>query len=258
MQEFLKSYDKAVNLDDKSYDKYFPKGISRSDFLLFDHQIVCEFKEIKNIQISNQVEKIYQKQNISEQDAKRNLYNSIEKSLSKANKQIYQTKEALSLQDAFGLVIIENQISSDLSILSLMDAANRKMTNPGGLENVDCILCLDFVNTFSQSDGKIVRPAQIVSRDSERAMQLSDFVSHLMRDFCNVSDTPLLEGYNIEKGDQEWLGDNGKYKNYSAKIDFEPLKTREENSNLQKIADALSHYWWVIPLPFIFYDWFVR
>jgi hypothetical protein len=258
MQDFLRTYKNAINLDDHSYDDYFPKGCSRSDFLLFDSQIICEFKEIRNIQISSQIEKISQKLNISEQDSKRNLYNSIERSLSKANKQIYATQKALDLHNSLGLVIIENKIPSDLSIISLMDAANRKMMNPGGLENIDCILCLDFINTFSQPDGTLVRPAQLVLRDSKRAMRLSNLVSRIMEDFCHESDTPFSEGWDVEKCDQEWLVENGKYKIYSAKIDFKPLKVEKDSSNFQKIADFLGHYWWVIPLPFIFYDWFLQ
>lgn len=58
MREFLEGYNKAINLDDKSYDEYFPPGMGRSDFLLFDRQIICEFKVVQNIQIPNKIEKL--------------------------------------------------------------------------------------------------------------------------------------------------------------------------------------------------------
>ena len=133
MRDFLESYDRAVNLDDQFYNEYFPESVSRSDFLLFERQVICEFKEIQNIQVASQVRKLSQKFDISEQNVKRSLYNSIEKALSKANKQINATKAALYLPDALGLIILENQIASDLSVLSLIDAANRNNDESWGI-----------------------------------------------------------------------------------------------------------------------------
>jgi len=101
MREFLETYNQAINLQDKSYDKYFPKRKERADFLLFDGQVACEFKELQN-----KVEELSKKGNISKQNLKRGLYNSIEKALSKANNQIQDTKIALNLPDALGLIIL--------------------------------------------------------------------------------------------------------------------------------------------------------
>lgn len=259
MREFLEKYNQAINLDDKSYNDYFPPGKGRSDFLLFDGQVICEFKEVQNIQIPNKIEKLSKKENISEQNLKRDLYNSIENALSKANKQIQDTKIALNLPDALGLIILENQMASDLSVLSLIDSANRKMMVPEGLIHTDCVLCLDFINTFSGVDGKPVRPAQAVSRDTVSAAKLSSFLSQLMKDFCEYSETPLFKDWSIEKGDQNWFTDaSGKYKSYGAKVDYKSPDVKEEDNWIQRVAQLLNRWWWVIPLPFIFYDWFIH
>jgi len=257
MREFLETYFQAINLDDKHYNCYFNDGVKRADFLLFDKQVVCEVKEIKTVNVQNKAEKLSRKKDLSEQDLKRDLYDSIEKALSGANKQIRDTKQALNLPSSLGLIIVENAIPEDLSILSLIDAANRKMM--GGLVNTDCILCLDFVNTFSNPEEKQFRPVQVVLRDTEQAEKLSEFLYELIRDFCSQSATPLFEDWIIEKGTQNWFIDsNGKYKSYTAKIDFKLPAVEKTYNWRQRLAYFLNRWWWIIPLPFVYYDWFVR
>lgn len=259
MRKFLEIYNQAIKLDDKSYNKYFPQGRVRSDFLLFDSQVVCEFKEIQNIQIPIKIEKLSRKDKISEQNFKRDLYNSIEKALSKANKQIHDTKIALNLPDALGLIILENQITSDLSVLSLIDAANRKMGVPEGLRHTDCVLCLDFVNTFSGSDSKPVTPAQTVKRDTVSAAKLCNLLRQLMNEYCEYSETTLFEDWVIEKGNQNWITDkSGKYKSYGAKMDFKAPEEKEDYNWIQRITQFLNRWWWLIFLPFFYYSWISR
>jgi hypothetical protein len=258
MLEFLKSYKQAIDVDDKKYDCYFPKGVHRSDVLLLDKQIVCEHKEFQKIKIQSKVEELFQKGSISEKDVKSNLYKRIDEYLSKANKQIRDTKRVFECQDALGLVVLENSIQNDLSVLSLIDAASRKMYR--GLDSVDCVLCLDFVNTFSNPDGSnVVRPAQVVTRDTERSRKLCDLLDELMKDFCEQSNTPFLEGFDLEGGDQVWLTDTqGKYKKYQAKVDFKlPILEVKPNWK-QRLTQFLNKWWWLIPLPAIFYDWFIK
>jgi len=259
MRQFLEEvYEQASNLEDKEYNIHFPEGVKRSDFLLFGNQVVCEFKEIENIKVWHQVEKLAVKGESSKKNFKRDFYNSINEALKKANKQIEASKKALNILDALGLVILENFIQDDLSVLSLIDAANGKMV--GGLVNVDCILCLDSVNTFSNPDGSSpVRPAQALVRDTERSRKLCEFLDQLMKAFCEESSTPLLYGFNLEKIDQIWLTNTqGKYKKYEAKIDFELPVLKIEPNWKQRLAHFLDKWWWLIPLPAIFYDWFVN
>lgn len=257
MREFLEKYEQAINLDDKHYNCYFPPKVERSDFLLFDNQVICEVKETQSIKIQHQVEKLLRKENLSEQNLKRDFYNSINKALSKANEQIKQTKDVLSFPDALGLVILENWIQDDLSVLSLMDAADRKML--GGLVNIDCILCLDMVNTFSDSEGKPIRPAQTVARDTDRATKLCKLLNQLIIDFCDQSGTPLFDGFNVEKGEQVWFTDkDGKYKTYKAKLDFQLPVSEVKTDWRKRSAQFIDKWWWVIPLPAILYDWFIR
>ncbi|MEP0918583.1 hypothetical protein NC981_17270 [Leptolyngbya sp. DQ-M1] len=249
-------YDQAVNLEGKQYDSCFPQGIERSDFLLFNSQVICEVKQIQNIKIQHQVEKLACKGNISQQNFKRDFYNSINKSLSKANGQIEKSKQALSYSDALGLVILENLIKDDLSVLSLIDASNRKML--GGLAHVDVVLCLDMVNTFSNSEGERVRPVQIVMRDTERARKLSKLLQNLLSDFCKQSETPFYNGFTVAAGEQSWsINPDGKYQAYKAKFDFQSSDPEMKADWRQQLVQFLNRWWWVIPLPAILYDLFI-
>jgi hypothetical protein len=73
------------------------------------------------------------------------------------------------------------------------------------------------------------------------------------------SDTPFLEGFNLEKGDQLWLIDTrGKYKKYEAKIDFELPVSKIESTWKQQLVRFSDKWWWLIPLSAILYDWFVN
>jgi hypothetical protein len=217
--EFLKTYKYTVNLDDKQYDHRFPQGVKRSDFLLFGKQIVCEVKGIENIKIPSKVEKLSRKGSLSHQNFKRDLYNSINEALSSASKQIGDTKNALNCHGAYGLVILENLIPENLSILSLLDAADRKMAS--GLVNVDATLCVDFVNSFVGPDSNQVQPAQIAVRDVEKTQRLYSLVEKLLADFCQQSGAPFYRGFDIADAYQRWLvNQEGKYSKYKAKVDF--------------------------------------
>jgi hypothetical protein len=224
---------------------------------LFNSQIICEVKEIQNIKVQHQVEKLARKGAISEQNFRRDFYNSINKALSKANRQIEKSKQALGYSDALGLVILENLIKSDLSILSLIDASKRKML--GGLAHIDVVLCLDMVNTFSKSEGEHVRPVQVLMRDTERARKLSELLRNLMSDFCSQSETPLYYGFTIATGEQIWnINQDGKYQGYKAKFNFQSFEPETKADWRKQLAQFLNKWWWVIPLPAVLYDWFVR
>jgi hypothetical protein len=253
IQQFLETYGQAINLDKKRYDCYFSQGVKRSDFLLFNKQVVCEVKEIRNIEIQSKVEKLSRKENLSEQELKRDLLNSINIALSKANKQIEATKNSLNCQDALGLIILENLMPKDLSTLSLMIAADKKML--GGLTNVDCILCVDVINAFSNLEGSPFRLVQTIARDTERSERLCELLNQLMKDFCSQSDTPFIEGFIIEKGMEKWSVDQyGKYRSYEAKLDFRSPVSEVKLNWVQSLAQFVVKWWWTILLLDIFYD----
>lgn len=258
MREFLETYGQAINLDGKQYDYYFPEGVKRADFLLFDEQVVCEIKEIKNIEIPSKVEKLASKRNLSELDLKRDLYASINRILSKANKQLGWTKNALSCPDAFGLIILENFQVENLSVLSLLCASERKMVQ--GLVNVDCVLCFDSVNAFSNLE-QTIRLAQTIARDSEKARQLYKLTTQLMRDFCNSSNSLLFQEINIDKGAEKWLVDRyGKFKKYEAKVDFKlpVLEAKPDwRQQLAQVFRLLAKLCWIISLLAVLRDWFI-
>ena len=217
MLDFLNHYSKAVSLDSERFKKTFPDGSQKSDFLLFEETTICEFKDLLNFDVQKRVERVARKGARSEQDLKRDLYNTIENALSKANKQIKETKEILQTPTALGLVVIENHIPSDISVLALMDAANRKMMN--GVDSVDGVLCLDFINTFVSASGEHIQPAQIVIRDTKRSKDLSNLVGQLMVDFSVGRNGPLRKNSDVSKADQIWaVKSDGQYGKFNATL----------------------------------------
>lgn len=217
MFDFLNQYAKAVCLDSVRFKSLFPDGVRKSDFLLFEESTVCEFKEVKNFDVVKRVEHVAKKNAGSEGNLKRDLYNTISDALSSANQQIKETREVLGMPKSLGLVIIENQIPKDLSVLALMDAADRKMIN--GLDCVDGVLCLDFTNTFVDGNGSHIQPAQIVVRDTDRSERLYRLVGEMLMDFGTSSNTPMIEGFHISKAEQKWtIGTQGKYVSFGGKI----------------------------------------
>ena len=208
--EFLNHYPRAISLDNARFDPLFPQFAKRSDFLLFDESTICEYKEIKNFRVSDRIEHMVRKPQMGDDNFKRDFYNTINLAFSFANKQIRESKEILNSPDALGLIIVENQIPKDLSVLALIDAADRKMLN--GLESVDCVLCADFVNTFVDKSGAPVRLVQTITRDSERSSRLCELIEELVSDFCAINGIPIYKGSNITKADQSWvIGPDGRY-----------------------------------------------
>lgn len=217
MLDFLNSYSNAVCLDDEKFIPFFASGVKKSDFLLFDETTICESKEIKNFDAPKRVEHVARKGATSELNFKRDFYNTINNALSLANRQIKETKEALGKPSALGLVIIENKISTHLSVLTLIDAADRKMRN--GLFCVDAVLCLDFLNTFVDENGSHIQPAQLVTRDTDRSENLYHLVGGLLEDFAKSRNTALQRNFIISNADQRWVTDStGRYRGFRATI----------------------------------------
>jgi hypothetical protein len=258
MLDFLKTYHKAIDLDRDIYNCYFPTGVNRSDFLLFEKQIVCEHKELQKMKVENKVEKISQKGFLSERDLKSALYKRVSEDLSKANKQIKDTKQVFELHDALGLVILENSIPNNFSVLSIIDSADHKLLK--GLRNIDCVLCLDFVNTFSDSNSEQpIRLAQVVSRDTERSKRLCSILDGLMEDFCSQLGFPLTKGVELQEGQQLWSTNlQGNYDKYQAKIDSKSAEIDKKDNWLQWLFRYSRDWWWLVFALIILYDWFLN
>lgn len=222
MLDFLKQYSTAIDLDEERFNNLFPLGCKRSDFLLFDEKIICEVKDLSEFDVKQRIERVVKKEYATESNLKRGIYNTIEKNLSNANAQIKETKKALDKQNAIGLVIIENHILEDISVLSLLDAAERKMKN--GLDSTDGVLCLDFINTIVNNEGfrsyltQLVLP---VEEETEKTKKLYSLVEKLMTDFCENKGSPIYSGYHTQDLEQHWSVDaDGKYKSYNGKINI--------------------------------------
>lgn len=217
MLDFLNQYAKAISLDGVKFKNLFPQGVRKSDFLLFEDSTICEYKEVKSFNVGKRIEHLVRKNSGLARNLKRDLYKTINKVLNLSNQQIKDSREALNMPESLGLVIIENQISNDLSILALMDAADRKMQS--GLECIDGILCLDFINTFADENGNRICPAQLVVRDTERSERLHILVGEMLNDFGINNHIPIQDGFNIAKADQIWKTDKaGRYENLNATL----------------------------------------
>lgn len=242
ISDFLKRYTHAITLDDKKYDQYFRDGVNRSDFILFAGKIVCETKEITSLNVPHKIESLAFRTSLSEQDFKRELYNTINNALRKANKQIIDTKAAMSLPNAYGLVILENIIPSHFSILSLLDASNRKMIS--GLSDVDAVLCCDFVNTFIGHDNTPVQPVQAIMRLNKGVKCLSNLIEQVVASFCKERDIPFQKDFNICNANQRWFTtSDGTYETYKAHVTFD-----KHQSRFFRLVTLHARWGWLIAL----------
>ena len=122
--EFLAQYQNAESLDLPKFSNTFPAGVEMADFLVLDGAAVCEVKQIEAVNFPARVQKLIGKQ---PENFKRDAYNTINNALSKANDQIEETKETLGLANAVGIVVLDHRIPKESSVLSVIDAADRKM-----------------------------------------------------------------------------------------------------------------------------------
>jgi len=222
IQEFLKQYKNASNLDNHHYDQYFHQNIKRADFLLFDRQVICEVKEIRNINVKKQVEKAASKDSLGVPNFKKYIHNSIKIALSSANKQIKASKKALRCPNSLGLIVIENRIKSHLSIVSLLDASQSKLFD--GLENTDGVLCIDIVNEYFHQNGCRIMASQLLGRfkeksDEVRIDKLEGLIRPLMEDFCRYSGHPIIKDLKLENEQESWkVNENNNYTSHSATL----------------------------------------
>jgi len=217
---FLKTYGPAQDLDHCDFDRCFPPSLRRSDFLLYSREVVCEVKEFQDLNVPARVERLHAKRPFTQPAFKRAMYSTISNALREAGQQIRDTKHALSLTDALGLVILDNSIPRHLSFMTLLDAAERKMLT--GLTDVDAVLCIDDVNAFLDPDGKPIKGAQTVSRGTIRSQRLSELVLQLMTDYSAHQGVPFFPDRTLARGDQRWIVDaHGRYQRYHATFEFQ-------------------------------------
>jgi hypothetical protein len=127
IRQFLQTCSFAINLDRKEFDPFFHAGMSRADFLMFDRAVVCETKEVERLAIEKQVQKLASKGKMRTDVFNRYFCNSIINALRKGNDQIADTKRALNLPNALGLIVLENCIAEKMSALTLASASNQTM-----------------------------------------------------------------------------------------------------------------------------------
>jgi hypothetical protein len=218
IRQFLQTSSFAINLDRKEFDSFFRASMSRADFLLFDRAVVCETKEVERLDIEKQVQKLASKGKMRTDIFNRYLCNSIINALRKGNDQIADTKRALTLPNALGLIVLENCIAEKMSALTLASAANQTMPD---LTSVTGVLCLDFINYFERSDGDKIRPCQLLLRPTEQASTLSRPCEMIIESLCKHQGIPFRRGFNLDSADQLWhSGPDGMYRKYTASIDF--------------------------------------
>jgi hypothetical protein len=244
MLEFLNDYSHAVSLDLPQYAQRFPSSRDKADFLLFGNQVVCEVKDKRGADMPRQVERVWKKGTPAREHVARDVSRSIIKDLRDAARQIRDSRQVLGLPEACGLVILENHVPETLSSAVFVAAADSEMQ--AGVPEIDCVLCLDFVNTFSRSEDDVMRLAQLVCRRGERSERLAKLVDRpLLEDFTESSGIPLLRGHLVSRLHQTWVTDqHGKFVRYQAEVDFaEREPTRAKVATALRIASKLS---WII------------
>ena len=216
IRHFLQTCSFAINLDRKEFDPFFHAGMSRADFLMFDRAVVCETKEVEGLAIEKQVQKLASKGKMRTDVFNRYFCNSIINALRKGNDQIADTKRALNLPNALGLIVLENCIAEKMSALTLASAANQTMP---GLASVAGILCLDFTNYFERLDGDKIRPCQLLLRPTEQASTLGRRCETIIENFCKHQGIPFRRGFKLDSADQLWHArPDGTYQKYTANI----------------------------------------
>ena len=216
MQGFLKHYSKAIDLDNEDFKHLFPEGCQRADFLLFDEAVICEFKDLREFDIQSRVEHVARKKFTSEGNLKRDINNTINNALSKANKQIRETKKTLNKPDSIGLIIFENHIPKDITGAALLGAADDKMKN--GLDNTDGVLCLDFVNVFAGHNMAQLALPVAATEETEKTKKLYSLVEILMNDFGVFKQTHINKG-DISDIQQQWSVDcDGQYNDHNCRV----------------------------------------
>jgi len=220
IRSFLQTYSRAEGLDHRDFDPYFPPSVRRSDFLLYSREVICEVKEFQDLDVPTRVERLQTKRPLTQRAFKRAMYSTISNALREAGHQIRDTKHALSLTNALGLIILDNSIPRHLSFMTLLDAAERKMLT--GLTNVDAVLCIDDVNAFLDPEGKPIKGAQTVSRPTIRGQRLSELVLQLMTEYSAHEGVPFFPNRKLARGDQRWIVDaHGRYQRYHATFEFQ-------------------------------------
>lgn len=202
--QFLAESANAESLDLPRFSNAFPAGVEKADFLISGGIAVCEVKQIEAVDFPTRVQKLIGKQPAN---FKRDAYNAINNALSKANDQIEETKNALGLAHAVGIVVLDHQIPKDSSVLSAIDAAERKMR--GGLAAVHAVLCLDVVNVFNDQFGNPVHICQCVHRDTPESNTAAQICDQIFDDYLAMIGHPK-KSISISSPHHKWIFDSDK------------------------------------------------
>jgi hypothetical protein len=259
VRDFLSSYKHAISLDDKKFDRRFKKGEGRADFLLFGTQIVCELKEFREVDIPAHVERVWKKGDIKKEFIETAIARSIHDELRNKAGQVRDTKNALCLHRALGLVILENRRPGDVSAVVLVSAANWQLQR--GLDAVDGVLCVDLVNTFKAEAGEpdVMHFAQMILRPTRKGRRLSKLIKRrLMPDLTNHYGMPFRTGYDLATANHSWhVGSDGTFETYKARVTF-----RESDEcameTTRRVLSWIGKWAWLVGLIVAIIYWIVQ
>lgn len=194
VDDFLRTYSEAESLDSEKYKAIFKGKGKQADFTIFDRQIVCECKCIEDVDYPKKAEQLAFADPVN---FKRDMYDRISVVLSSAGKQIRNTKRILNLPNAFGLIVLENAIKSDVSAIALHDAADRKMKN--GLEGVDFVFYIDHANVFENKDGRKFHMSATLCRGGMRDGEFFELFRPLQHEYLESNRIPEIRLPDIRK-----------------------------------------------------------
>lgn len=188
-------------MDLPKFSNVFAEGVQKADFLIFGGRCICEVKQLEEIDFPKRVNKLIGK---PAEDFKRDAYRAINGVLSKANGQIEETKKVLSLAKAVGIVVLDHRIPSESSVLSAIDASDRKMR--GGLAAVHAVLCLDVLNVFNDQAGNPMHLCQCVHRGTPESQEAAKICDRLFQDYLNFIGHPRKD-ISITNPQHKWIFD---------------------------------------------------
>lgn len=222
--DFLSTYKNAEDID-RLYD--VSKQSERADFLLFQRKAVVEVKSLLS-DVSEHIDSVLSEhkkrpeypvfygsmhienilKNFPDRAAIRlkiiqRLTRSLEKSISKANRQLRSTKAALNLPDAWGLIVILNESIGVLSPSLIIRTINEMMFKKSGddtrYQEITWALIVNESHVIAHQTGAMTQP--VISLEGPMAVRFpesSDYMAVLTKNWIEYTGSLCIEDVQLD------------------------------------------------------------
>ncbi|MFZ1429987.1 MAG: hypothetical protein WBP58_05195 [Chitinophagaceae bacterium] len=223
---FLNEYEYAENID---LLPNISKQSERADYLLFKRKAVVEVKSLLS-DVSEHIDSVLSEhkkrpeypvfygsmhiENILRKFPDRaairlkiiqRLTRSLEKSISKANRQLRSTKAALNLPDAWGLIIILNESIGVLSPSLIVRTINEMMFKKSGddtrYQEISWALIVNESHVTTHQSGVMTQP--VISLEGPMAVRFpgsSDYMTALTKSWIESTGSLCIEDVQLDLG----------------------------------------------------------